>query len=135
MLEGDGPSARLATAQEASNRASGAEPSPQPGDSGTTTGNDAEERGSNVEERGSRGMPWGGKNKGTVSIASWNIRNGRQCGLDAAVKGLEQCGAALAVLQETKRTDGKYPRRIGEYRVICTDAPSAHQGGGGARVG
>jgi exonuclease III len=38
-------------------------------------------------------------------------------------------GIGVAILQETKVTDGKHTRHTSGYKVYCTKAPSAQQGG------
>ena len=65
----------------------------------------------------------------TIPIATWNIRSGRKVGLEAAAKGLRQMNVGVALLQETKVTDGKHTRHTSGYDVYCTKAPSSQQGG------
>ena len=68
---------------------------------------------------------------GTVPIrfGTYNIRNGRKGGLEAALRGMSQANMDLGLLQETKLTDGVYTRGSASYNVITTDAPSRHRGG------
>ena len=63
---------------------------------------------------------------GTVPIrfSTYNIRNGRKGGLEAALRGMSQANMDLGILQETKITDGIYNRGSAGYSVIATDAPS-----------
>ena len=66
---------------------------------------------------------------GTFSIATWNIRNGRNGGLESACRALDSLGVDLALLQETKLTGGIHTRFSSGYTIVASDAPSAHQGG------
>ena len=49
---------------------------------------------------------------GTVSsrFGTYNIRNGRKVGLEAALWGISQANMDLGILQETKLIDGVYTR-------------------------
>ena len=67
--------------------------------------------------------------RGTFSVASWNIRSGRNGSLEAALRAMESLGVDIGILQETKLTKGIYTRRFGNYSVIATDANSVSQGG------
>jgi hypothetical protein len=49
---------------------------------------------------------------GTLSVATWNIRSGRETGLAAAAKGLCQMGVGCTVFTETKLTVEQYPRFV-----------------------
>ena len=62
-------------------------------------------------------------------IATWNIRNGRAENLVKSLRAMDQMGIDLGLLTETKVTDGIHTRSFRGYRVVCTDAASAHQGG------
>ena len=68
---------------------------------------------------------------GTVPIifGTYNIRNGRKGGLEAALRRISQANMDLGILQETKLTDGVYTRGSAGYNVIATDAPNRHRGG------
>ena len=68
---------------------------------------------------------------GTVPIrfGTYNIRNGRKRGLEAALREMSQANMDLVILQETKLTYGIYTRGSAGYSVITTDAPSRHRGG------
>ena len=65
----------------------------------------------------------------TIRFGTYNIRNGRKGGLEAALRGMFQANMDLGILQETKVTDGVYTRVLAGYKVIATDAPSRHRGG------
>ena len=62
-------------------------------------------------------------------FGTYNIRNGRNEGLEAALRGVSQTNMNLGILQETKLTDGIYTRGSAGYSVVATDAPSQHCGG------
>ena len=64
-----------------------------------------------------------------IRFGTYNIRNGRNGGLEAALRGMYQANMDLGILQETKLTDGIYTRGSAGYSVIATDAPSQHRGG------
>ena len=75
----------------------------------------------------STGRPTSGKVP--IRFSTYNIRNGRNGGLEAALRGMSQNNMDMGILQETKRTDGVYTRGSAGYIVIATDAPSRHRGG------
>ena len=62
-------------------------------------------------------------------LGTYNIRNGRNGGLDSALRGMAQANMDLGIFQETKCTDGIHTRASAGYSVIVTDAPSRHRGG------
>ena len=64
-----------------------------------------------------------------IKFGTYNIRNRRNGGLEAALRGMEQANLDMGILQETKITDGVYTRASAGYRVVATDAPSRHRGG------
>ena len=64
-----------------------------------------------------------------IRFGTYNIRNGRNGGLEVALWGVSQANMDLGILQETKLTDGIYTRRSAGYSVVATDAPSRHRGG------
>ena len=64
-----------------------------------------------------------------IKFGTYNIRNGRNGGLEAALRGMEQANLDMGILQETKLTNGVYTRASARYRVVATDAPSRHSGG------
>ena len=41
-----------------------------------------------------------------IRVSTYNIRNGRKGGLEAALRGMSQANMDLGILQETKLTDG-----------------------------
>ena len=64
-----------------------------------------------------------------IKFGTYNIRNGWNGGLEAALRVMAQENMDLGVLQENKCTDGVYTRASAGYRVVATDAPSRHRGG------
>ena len=63
-----------------------------------------------------------------VRFGTYNIRNGRNRGLESALRGMSQANMDLGIFQETKCTDGIYTRESAGYHVVATDAPSRHRG-------
>ena len=57
----------------------------------------------------STGSPTSGKV--LIRFYTYNIRNGRKGGLEAALRGMYQANMDLGILQETKLTDGIYTLR------------------------
>ena len=70
----------------------------------------------------------------TFNVASWNIRSGRNGGLESACRALALMDTNIAFLSETKLTQGIYTRSSAGYSIIASDAPSASQGGGGSHL-
>lgn len=66
---------------------------------------------------------------GTFSVGTWNIRDGRGGGLEAACRALEAANIDVCVLQETKISNGIHTRYSSGYYVACSVAPNPHQGG------
>ena len=62
-------------------------------------------------------------------VAIWNIKNGRNAVLESACRALLVLGVNLALLKETKLTDGIYARIAFGYHVVALDTPSKQQGG------
>ena len=63
-----------------------------------------------------------------IRFDTYNIRNGRNGGLEAALRGMSQANMDLGIRQETKLTDGIYKCGSASYSLIVTDAPSRHCG-------
>ena len=59
-----------------------------------------------------------------IRFGTYNIRNRRNGGVEAALRGMSQANMDLGILQETKLTDGIYTRGSARYIVIATNAPS-----------
>ena len=64
-----------------------------------------------------------------IRFSTYNIRNGRNGGLESTLRGMAQDNMDLGILLETKCTDGIYTRESDGYSVVATDAPSQHCGG------
>ena len=64
-----------------------------------------------------------------IKFGTYNIRNGQNGGLQAALREMDQANLDMGILQETKITDGVYTRASAGYRVVATDALSRHRGG------
>ena len=63
-----------------------------------------------------------------IKFGTYNIRNGRNGVLEAALWGMAHSNIDLGVFQETKCTNGIYNHASAGYRVVTTDAPSQHRG-------
>ena len=64
-----------------------------------------------------------------IRFYAYNIRNGRNIGLEASLRGVSQANMDLGILQETKLINGIYTLGSVGYSVVATDAPSRHCGG------
>ena len=64
-----------------------------------------------------------------IRFGTYNIRNGRNGGLEAALRGMSQANMDLGIFQETKMTDRIYTRGSAGYSAVATDAPSQHRRG------
>ena len=110
----------------------------------TGQGTDKEQRWERRASRGKERGPgkkkdrwWGPlrRNRGSteekvpIKFSTYNIRNGRNGGLEAALRGMAQANIDLGIFQETKCTDGVYTRASAGYRVVAIDAPIRHRGG------
>ena len=102
------------------------------GVTGNKQGTDTGESGGGEEANGGRmkkGARWwgafkrtGGSTKEEVPIrfGTYNIRNGRNGGLESALRGMSQPNMDMGIFQETKCTDGIYTRESAGYRVVAT---------------
>ena len=66
---------------------------------------------------------------GSVALASFNIRSGRNGGLEAALRAMDQLGVDIGFLMETKLTGGIYTRHSSGYNVLALNATSSSSGG------
>ena len=83
----------------------------------------------NAPQDVSPGTGSSGINKGGgLSLATWNIRSGRNGGLDKACRALEKLNVSVAILQETKITNAIYTRRSHGYSIVMSEATSATNG-------
>ena len=64
-----------------------------------------------------------------IRFGTYNIRNGRNGGLESSLQGMHQANMDLGIFQETNCIDGIYTRESAKYHVVATDAPSQHRGG------
>ena len=70
------------------------------------------------------GRPTSGKVP--IRFGTYNIRNGCNGGLEAALRGMSQANMDLVILQETKLTDGIYTCGSAGYSFVATDALIRH---------
>ena len=59
-----------------------------------------------------------------IRFGTYNIRNGRNEGLDSALRGVSQANMDLGIFQETKLIYGVYTRGSSGYIVVATDVLS-----------
>ena len=64
----------------------------------------------------------------TIRFGTYNIRNGRNGGLESALRGMSQTNKDLVIFQETKLTNGIYTRRSAGYSIVAMDALIRHRG-------
>ena len=67
--------------------------------------------------------------RGSFSVATYNVRCGRNAGLESALRAMAATGVDLGIFTETKITDGVYTRFSSGYNVTASNAVSACQGG------
>ena len=67
--------------------------------------------------------------RGSFSVATYNVRCGRNAGLESALRAMAATGVDLGIFTETKITDGVYTRFSSGYNVTASNAVSASQGG------
>ena len=63
----------------------------------------------------------------SIRFGTYNIRNGRNRGLESALRGMHQANMDLGIFQEKKVTDGIYTHGSAGYSVVATDTPSRHR--------
>ncbi len=66
---------------------------------------------------------------GSIALASFNIQSGRNGGLEAALRAMDQLGVDIGFLMETKLTGGIYTRQSSGYDVLASTASCRAQGG------
>ena len=64
-----------------------------------------------------------------IHFGTYNIKNGRNEGLESALRGVSQSNIGLRVFQETKVTEGIYMWEYSRYMVVESEAPSTHSRG------
>ena len=57
-------------------------------------------------------------------FGTYNIRNGRNGGLELTFRGVSQANMDMGIFQETKVTDSMCTHGSDGYSVVATDAPS-----------
>ena len=65
----------------------------------------------------------------TIWFGTYNICNGRNGGLESALRGMSQANMDLGIFQETNVTGRLYTNVSTGYSVIATDVPIQHRGG------
>jgi hypothetical protein len=66
---------------------------------------------------------------GSVALGSFNIRSGRNGGLEAALRAMEQMGVDIGFLLETKLTRGIYTQHLSGYNVLALTTTLSSSGG------
>jgi len=66
---------------------------------------------------------------GSIALASFNIQSGRNGGLEAALRAMDQLGVDIGFLMETKLTGGIYTRQSSGYDVLASTAKLPSSGG------
>ena len=61
-----------------------------------------------------------------IHFGMYNTQNGRNRGMEFALRVMYQAKMDLGVFQETNLTKSIYMRESSGYRVVATEAPSAH---------
>ena len=61
-----------------------------------------------------------------IKFGTYNIRKGRNRGLQSALREISQANMDLGILQGKKLTDGVYNHRSDKYSIVATDALSRH---------
>ena len=61
-----------------------------------------------------------------MRFGTYTICNGRNKGLESALRGVSQANMDLGIFQKTKITNSVYIRGSDGYSVIPTDAPRRH---------
>jgi len=67
--------------------------------------------------------------RGSFSVATYNVRCGRNAGLESALRAMAATEVDLGIFTETKITDSVYTQYSSGYNVTATNAVSASQGG------
>ena len=66
------------------------------------------------------GSTWG---RELIRFGTYNIRNGRNGGLESEFIGISQANMDLGLFQETNLTNSVYTCRSAIYSVVAMDAP------------
>ena len=62
-----------------------------------------------------------------IRFGTYNIHNGRNGGLELALREMSQSNTDLDIFQETKLTNVVYTRGSTEYSIVATDTPIRHR--------
>ena len=65
--------------------------------------------------------------KTTIRFGSYNIWNGRNGGLELALRGVSKANMDLGIFQETNIMNKVYTCGSAGYSVVTMDAPSRHR--------
>jgi hypothetical protein len=65
---------------------------------------------------------------GSIAVATYNICNGCNGGLESALQAMEAIDVVIGVFLESKVTGGIYTRSSIGYSVVASNTPSMHQG-------
>ena len=72
----------------------------------------------------------GGEGREEMSIATWNITDGRCAGLESAGKALEEAGVDIAFVQDPKFSDDAYATKyVGPYTILTSATDRFNCGG------
>ena len=71
----------------------------------------------------------GGDGKNVIIFGTYNIQNGRNGGIEYALKVMEQSNVDLGAFQDTKVDNGVHMRALAGYHVLTVDAQIRHQRG------
>ena len=74
------------------------------------------------------GAPSQTDGSGAFSVATWNIRSGRNGGIESACRALKSADVDIAVLQETKLTGGVHTRNTSGYGIVASKIISISHG-------
>ena len=66
---------------------------------------------------------------GSVTLASFNIQRGRNGGIEAALRVMDQLGIDIGFLLETKLMGGIYTWHLSGYNVLASNAMPSSSGG------
>ena len=62
--------------------------------------------------------------RNTIKLGTYNIRDGRNGGLESALRAMAKGNVDLGVFQETKLPPGIYTRHSSGYHVMATASPN-----------
>ena len=68
------------------------------------------------------------RGRAPIRFGTYNICNGRNGGLELALRGMSHANMDLGIFQDTKITNVVYTRGSSGYIVVTTDAPIRHHG-------